>query len=75
VRNEPLVAGSKSQNGSQLISKKRLKARGTMRWKQAAPFVSLLLNVVSIFSYAWVGDWHKTVYWIGAAVINVALVF
>jgi hypothetical protein len=41
-----------------------------MRWERAAPFVSLLLNVVSVFSHAWVGDWHKTVYWIGAATIN-----
>jgi hypothetical protein len=39
------------------------------------PFVCLLLNVVSVLSYAWVGDSHKTFYWIVAAIINVALSF
>lgn len=42
-------------------------------WYKLAPFISLLLNIVSLASYALAGKWAVCIYWLGAVLINVSI--
>jgi hypothetical protein len=44
-----------------------------MRLEHILPACSIALNLGCLAGYAWVHDWPRALYWVGAAIINVAL--
>lgn len=46
-----------------------------MRKEQILPFVIILIDLGSAVPYMMDGNWRKTVYWIAAAVLNIAVTF
>lgn len=39
------------------------------------PLILIILQAVSAVPYALAGDWRQAVYWIAAAVLNIAVTF
>lgn len=46
-----------------------------MKVEALLPVCSLLLNVGCTVGYAFAENWPKSAYWLGAAIINTALLF
>ena len=46
-----------------------------MRKEQILPFVIILIDLGSAVPYMMGGNWRKAVYWIAAAVLNIAVTF
>lgn len=46
-----------------------------MKAQHIFPLMLIALDVGSAIMYAFSGDWRKVVYWIAAAVLNVAVTF
>ncbi|MGN0150408.1 MAG: hypothetical protein ACI4C7_09200 [Clostridia bacterium] len=46
-----------------------------MRKEQILPFVIILIDLGSAVPHMMDGNWRKAVYWIAAAVLNIAVTF
>ena len=44
-----------------------------MRWELIAPYASISINLACLARYTYAGQHAKSLYWVGATVINVAL--
>jgi hypothetical protein len=45
-----------------------------MRWETVAPYASIALNVACFGGYTLAGQHAKSLYWVGATIINIALI-
>lgn len=46
-----------------------------MEKEQILPLILIIIQVVSAIPYTVTGDWRKAVYWVAAAVLNIAVTF
>ena len=46
-----------------------------MSKEKILPLVLIIIQVMSAIPYTLTGDWRHTIYWIAAAVLNIAVTF
>ena len=46
-----------------------------MKKEQILPLILIVIQAMSAIPYTVTGDWRKAIYWVAAAVLNIAVTF